>query len=201
MRFMLTLAVILTLPFAAQAEGPSGDAVNITVQTPKVTVQTADGPVDIMRNQDQNAVIEPAFAKTSRNCPPFCVQPMIPAAGVNPAGELEVIGFLANKSAIVIDARTPDWHLKGTIPGSVNIPFTEVSSQLGELGCKNGGGSWDCLAAKDVCLYSNGPWCGQSTTAIEAMIREGFPADKIHYYRGGIQDWKILGLNTVGGSR
>jgi len=27
----------------------------------------------ISRNQDNNAMIDPAFAKTSRPCPPFCI--------------------------------------------------------------------------------------------------------------------------------
>ncbi len=32
------------------------------------------------------------------------------------------------------------------------------------------------------------------------MIREGFPTDKIYYYRGGMLDWDALGLTTVEGS-
>lgn len=195
MRFILAFALMLALPFAASAE-----EVKITSQTLKVAVDTPDGKVDIIRNQDQDAVIEPGFAKTSRKCPPFCIQPMVPSEGVEPVGELEVIGYVAAKSAILIDARTPDWHVKGTIPGSVNIPFTEVAMRLDELGCKKDAGTWDCAAAQNVCLYCNGPWCGQSPTAIKAMIRAGFPAEKIKYYRGGIQSWKILGLNTVEGS-
>ena len=31
------------------------------------------------------------------------------------------------------------------------------------------------------------------------MIREGYPADLIYYYRGGYQDWTIHGLTTVEG--
>ena len=37
------------------------------------------------------------------------------------------------------------------------------------------------------------------TEAIRAMIREGYPPEMIHYYRGGMQAWKILGLTTVPG--
>ncbi|GIR69462.1 MAG: hypothetical protein CM15mP74_07130 [Halieaceae bacterium] len=34
---------------------------------------------------------------------------------------------------------------------------------------------------------------------MRAMIRDGFPAEKIHYYRGGMLDWDALGLTTVEG--
>ena len=36
--------------------------------------------------------------------------------------------------------------------------------------------------------------------AIKAMLREGYPADKIFYYRGGMQAWHILGLTVVEGT-
>tara|TARA_R110000787_G_scaffold22441_6_gene65214 strand:- start:139 stop:240 length:102 start_codon:yes stop_codon:yes gene_type:complete len=32
------------------------------------------------------------------------------------------------------------------------------------------------------------------------MIEAGFPADKIYYYRGGMQSWNALGLTVVTGS-
>ena len=44
-----------------------------------------------------------------------------------------------------------------------------------------------------------GPVCPQSPTAMRAMIRDGFPAEKIYYYRGGMLDWDALGLTTVEG--
>ncbi|MDF1873231.1 MAG: rhodanese-like domain-containing protein, partial [Vannielia sp.] len=45
----------------------------------------------------------------------------------------------------------------------------------------------------------NGPWCGQSPTAARRMIEAGYPADKIYYYRGGMQMWQMLGLTVVAG--
>jgi hypothetical protein len=35
--------------------------------------------------------------------------------------------------------------------------------------------------------------------AMAAMTRDGFPATKIYYYRGGMLDWDALGLTTVKG--
>lgn len=188
---VLTL-MVLVLPFAAKAGN-----VGITKDIMSVTVQTKKGPVKIMRNQDNKAVIAPGFAKTSRKCPPFCVQPQSVAPGVKTVGELEVVKYMA-KGGLIIDARTIEWHVKGTIPGSKSMPYTQIISRLGELGCKKGA-KWDCSNAKTVLLFCNGLWCGQSPTAIRAMLREGYPASKMLYFRNGMQGWQSLGLTVVDG--
>ena len=140
---VLTL-MVLVLPFAAKAGN-----VGITKDIMSVTVQTKKGPVKIMRNQDNKAVIAPGFAKTSRKCPPFCVQPQSVAPGVKTVGELEVVKYMA-KGGLIIDARTIEWHVKGTIPGSKSMPYTQIISRLGELGCKKGA-KWDCSNATTKC--------------------------------------------------
>ncbi|MDC0196338.1 rhodanese-like domain-containing protein [Gammaproteobacteria bacterium] len=188
---VLTLMVVL-LPFAAKAGN-----VGITKDIMSVTVQTKKGPVKIMRNQDNKAVIAPGFAKTSRKCPPFCVQAQNVAPGVKTVGELEVVKYMA-KGGLIIDARTIEWHVKGTIPGSKSMPYTQIVSRLDELGCKKGA-KWDCSNAKTVLLFCNGLWCGQSPTAIRAMLREGYPASKMLYFRNGMQGWQSLGLTVVDG--
>jgi len=190
--FTIALTALFIAPLAAQAGN-----VGITKDIMSITVQTKNGPVKIIRNQDNNAVISPGFAKTSRKCPPFCVQPQKVAPGVETVGELEVIKYM-KKGGLIIDARTVEWHVKGTIPGSKNIPYTQVASRLDELGCKKGA-KWDCSNAKTVLLFCNGLWCGQSPTAIRAMLREGYPASKLLYYRNGMQGWQSLGLTVVEG--
>ena len=190
--FMIALTALMCAPFAANAGN-----VGITKDIMSITVQTKNGPVKIIRNQDNSAVINPAFAKTSRKCPPFCVQPQKVAPGVETVGELEVVKYM-EKGGLIIDARTVEWHVKGTIPGSKNIPYTQVASRLDELGCKKGA-KWDCSNAKTVLLFCNGLWCGQSPTAIRAMLREGYPASKLLYYRNGMQGWQSLGLTVVEG--
>lgn len=173
--------------------------VMINARMPSVTVQTQNGPVEILRNQDTDATIDPAYAKTSRKCPPFCIQPMQVAPGVRTVGEIELLEF-AERGGKLIDGRTLEWHLNGTIPGAINMPYTEMASRLDEIGCeKNTDGSWNCANAEEVLLFCNGPWCGQSPMAIKAMLREGYPAEKIMYYRGGMQLWHILGLTVVEG--
>jgi rhodanese-related sulfurtransferase len=79
------------------------------------------------------------------------------------------------------------------------MPYTQMANRLDEVGCTGSVGNWECAKAKKVLLFCNGPWCGQSPMAIKAMLREGYPADKILYYRGGMQAWHTLGLTVVEG--
>ncbi len=191
---MISLMIgLLSLP--ARAQQP----VNIRPDLPAVTVQTPQGPVEIRRNPDNDAVVGPDWARTSRPCPPFCIQPMTPAEGVTTIGELELLEMLTDPEVLVIDSRLPKWYLDGTIPGAVSIPWNEVVDRLDELGCEPDFDGWDCSGARTVALFCNGMWCGQSPTAIRAMLAEGYPAERIHYYRGGMQDWRILGLTVMPG--
>lgn len=189
----------------------------------------------IERIQDTSHMLTGGFTKTSRPCPPFCIHPMQAAPGVGTVGEIEVLEFLRTKVAtnkgLLVDARTPSWHKKGTIPGSVNIPFTvfadpdpeneklwgtlqslgvvrkkpdtsfkdSLKSVLSFFGQSNIEESkvFDFSNAKTLLLFCNGPWCDQSPRAIKGLRKIGYPADKLHYYRGGMQNWLIMGLNTV----
>jgi len=173
--------------------------VKINSSTPSVTVDTVNGPVEIIRNQDTDATIDSKYAKTSRACPPFCIQPMEVAPGVTTVGEIELLEF-AKKGGKLIDGRTIEWHVDGTIPGAINMPYTEMASRLDEIGCvRDANGPWNCVNAEEVLLFCNGQWCGQSPMAIKAMLREGYPPEKIFYYRGGMQAWHTLGLTVVEG--
>ena len=188
----LAAAVFTALPGHAQ------EPVNIRPDTPTVTVETEDGPVEIGRIQDNDNHVTGEWARTSRPCPPFCIQPMTPAEGVTTIGELELIEMLQDPEAIVVDSRTRDWFAGGSIPGAINIPYLEAPDRLDELGCVIDFDGFDCTEAKPVALFCNGLWCGQSPSAIRRMIAAGFPADKIHYYRGGMQSWRVLGLTVTG---
>ncbi|MEO1951837.1 rhodanese-like domain-containing protein [Thioclava sp.] len=166
-----------------------------------VTVDTAKGPVEIKRIQDNENKLEGDWAKTSRPCPSFCIQPMIPAPGVTPVGELEMMEFLKDPNVVVIDGRVTRDFEGGAIPGAINIPYTQAADRLGELGCEPDFEGFICDGedVKSVALYCNGPWCGQSPAAARRMIEAGFPAEKIYYYRGGMQQWRLLGLTVSGG--
>ena len=186
--------ILMLLPGTALAEDPVG----LTKDTMSVTVETRSGPVEIMRNQDTMHELSGEWARTSRPCPPFCIQPQTPAEGVTTIGELELIDMLADPETVVVDSRTPDWYEGGTIPGAVNMPYTQMTDRLGELGCEIDFDGWECTNAVDVALFCNGLWCGQSPSAIRRMIAAGYPAERIHYYRGGMQSWRMLGLTVTG---
>jgi rhodanese-related sulfurtransferase len=188
--------------------------VNITPEVESVIVKHGENDVNIMRNQNQKNTINPAFAKTSRKCPPFCIQPMNIAPGVETIAELEVLDYLKRMSAgddsiVVVDSRTPAWVAKGTIPGAINIPWTTLNPSkgadpisIGEIleerfNAQNQEGLWDFRNARTLVMFCNGMWCGQTPNNIENLLGFGYPAHKIKWYRGGMQDWEILGLSTA----
>ena len=190
--------------------------VNITPDMASVEVLHEGKKTTITRNQNQKNTVNRDFAWTSRKCPPFCIQPAVVAPGVETIAELEVLAYLArinagDESILVIDSRTPDWVKKGTIPGAVNIPWTALNPargadpiSIGEImvdkfGVKELEGLWDYSSAKTLVMFCNGMWCGQSPNNILNLLKFGYPADKIKWYRGGMQDWEILGLSTVPG--
>jgi rhodanese-related sulfurtransferase len=209
---LISAAVML----AAGAFAADEIAVNITPEIASVEVTHNGKKATIMRNQDQKNMVNEAFAKTSRKCPPFCIQPGTLAPGVVTIGELEMLDYLARINAgdttiLVIDSRTPDWVKRGTIPGSVNIPWTRLNPSQGadpmsiadimedQFNVKQQEGLWDYSNARTLVLFCNGMWCGQSPNNILTLLKFGYPAHKLKWYRGGMQDWEILGLTTVQG--
>ena len=201
--------VIMTFSF------PSRSAiVNITPVLESVTVTHGDQSINIMRNQNQKNTVNPAFARTSRKCPPFCIQPSSLAPGVETIAELELLNYLkaineGDDSVLVIDSRTPDWVAKGTIPGAINIPWKSLNPaqgadpiSIGEIlevrfNAKNLEGLWDYSQAKTLVMFCNGMWCGQTPNNIKNLLKFGYPAYKLKWYRGGMQNWEILGLTTA----
>ncbi len=192
-------ALILTIALSITAVSAAAETkVGIAKDLPSVTVDTQNGPVEISRIQDTEHKLDGEWARTSRPCPNFCIQPITPAEGVTTIGELELLEMLQNPDALVVDSRTRDWFAGGTIPGAISIPYEYVLDELGQMGCEPDFDGWDCTEAKDVALFCNGIWCGQSPTAIRNMIKAGYPADRISYYRGGMQTWRMLGLTVTG---
>lgn len=207
--FILIIVAITSSHLAvADKQGP----VNITPDKPFIEIKHKGKIIRIQRIQDNDNLVEPDFAQTSRPCPPYCIQPMLLAQGVETIGELEVLQYLQDinkgKPVILIDSREPEWLNKGMIPGAISIPWTKLHNetasdeniadilqlrfnavQLGEL--------WNFEVVKTLVFYCNGPWCGQSPTNIRALLSIGYPPHKIKWYRGGIQNWKQLGLTTV----
>ncbi len=212
---ILVMSMILSASLAFTGSVMAKDpAVKITPTLASVDVMHNGKKVTIMRDQNQKATVNPDFAKTSRKCPPFCINPMQLAPGVETVGELEVLDYLSkmskgDKSILVVDSRTPSWVAKGTIPGSVNIPWTKLAPQkgaspidiaevlTGQFNVKEQEGLFDYREAKTLVMFCNGMWCGQSPNNIRTLLRFGYPAEKIKWYRGGMQNWANLGFTTV----
>ncbi|MBK1618458.1 sulfurtransferase [Lamprobacter modestohalophilus] len=208
------LLLIGTTAFAADNKiAPMIESVDVTHNGETVTVT---------RGHDGNATLPDIFQKTDRGCPPFCVQPIQAVPGVDTVGELEVLDYLhrihqGDESIMVIDSRTPDWVMRGTIPGSMNIPWTKINTDTAgtfetpgeadtfvhiladEFGANQNPqtGAWTFEEAKTLVLFCNGIWCPQSTTNINTLVEYGYPVYKLKWYRGGMQDWASVGLTTV----
>lgn len=208
---LAALAGAVTMSFAVGAAD-----VNITPDIESVEVMHNGQKTKIMRNQDQKNTVKAAFAKTSRKCPPFCIQPSSLAPGVETIAEVEMLGYLekmskGDSSIVVIDSRTPDWVKRGTIPGAINVPWTELNPAKGAdpisiadimeetFNVKSNEGLMDFSQCKTAVMFCNGMWCGQSPNNIKNLLKFGYPAHKIKWYRGGMQNWEILGLSTAKG--
>lgn len=111
---------LIALPLSVAA-----DPVGLTPDMFSASVPTPSGMVEIARTQDNAARLEGEWTLTSRPCPNFCIQPMIPAPGVTPVGELEVIAALQDPDTVVIDGRIRPEFEAGTIPGAVSVPYTQ----------------------------------------------------------------------------
>jgi len=211
----------------------SANAIDVKLTSDREFVEVIhkDKLIKIQRIQDQDHRLEGGFAKTSRKCPPFCIQPMDAGEGVKTIAQLEIFDFMETElldgDGLIIDARTPAWWNRGTIPGSINIPFTVFSLDIDDpllidmmkiLGAKRRGevggfsraieemgmmggelktDEWDFTSAKKLIIWCNGMWCGQSPRAIKGLLGLGYPAKKILYYRGGMQVWQSLGLTVI----
>jgi rhodanese-related sulfurtransferase len=206
--------LILTSLTWSSVFSSTGLDVKISNDIDFVDVKHKGKAVRIQRHQSSDNIINPNYAKTSRKCPPFCIQPGKLAEGVETIGELEILDYLVrssngDNSILVIDSRTEGWVEKGTIPGSINIPWILLKQEAGadpfqiadilenRFGAVSIEGLWDFSNAKTLVLFCNGQWCGQSPSNIKTLLRFGYPPHKLKWYRGGMQNWESLGLTVV----
>lgn len=120
MRYVGLLIAALTLPIIVIA-GSHEKPVGITSTLMEQEVMHNAEAVIIKRNQNGNNTIASDYALTSRPCPPFCIQPMDLAPGVETIGELELLTMMEKMNfgeldGLLIDSRTPDWAEKGMHP-------------------------------------------------------------------------------------
>lgn len=214
-RRALIVCAALLAPILAPVPALATDKpVGITADQPWIDVVLDGRIVRIERNPDNDNQIDPDFALTSRPCPPYCVQPMSLAPGVETVGELEVLEVIRrigrrDDGVLLIDSRDGDWAQRsGMIPGAVALPWMRLHPRHAEpqaiaevlelqFGAARSGLLWNFEHARTLVFYCNGAWCGQSPTNIRQLLALGYPAHKLKWYRGGMQAWKSLGLTTV----
>ena len=208
MRAALCTTFTLQLCLCVANTSVGATEVGLRADLPYVEVLHEGKPVRIERHPDTDNLLDPDFSLTSRPCPPYCIQSMTLAIGVETLGELELIEHLKG-GTLVIDSRDSDWPLRsGVIPGAIALPWQRLhpahasAAEIAELlqlrfGAAQQEGLWNFETARTLVFYCNGPWCGQSPTNIKQLLALGYPAHKLKWYRGGMQDWKMLGLTTV----
>ncbi len=183
--------------------------VKITKNLSSIKVKHLGQDVEVKRIQDPYHVLSDDYTKTSRACPPFCIHPMKVEKDVKTIGEVELVNYIKNYvnkgTGVIIDARLPSWYNVETIPSAINIPYnlitesdaTTVKNIFKVLGAKENTNGWDFSKAKLLIVFCNGLWDDQSTRLIKGLLKNGYPASKIVWYRDGFQGWKLLGLTTV----
>jgi rhodanese-related sulfurtransferase len=114
-----------------------------------------------------------------------------------------------DKNLLLIDSRLKKWYDYRTIPGAINMPFIYFKEPvnyefyfeyaLKHLGVKmdDEESDFDFINAKTLLLFCNGPWCTQSPDMIYALLEIGYPAEKLKWYRGGMQDWLGAGMTST----
>ncbi|MBU0654851.1 MAG: rhodanese-like domain-containing protein [Gammaproteobacteria bacterium] len=205
----LWVLLLLCVVWLADAIAADDVEVKITEKLPYLEIVHEGKTIRIERIQDTANQLNNSFAKTSRPCPPFCIHPIEIAPGVRTVGELELLDFLSKQvrqnTGLLVDARMPDWYEKGTIPGAINIPFTILSAGLENphtsrilklLGAEEQDGKWNFANARELLLFCNGMWCDQSPRAINNLLSLGYPAERLLWYRDGMQSWQMLGLTV-----
>lgn len=200
----LVLALLIAFNINAQEVSKP---VFISPEVVSIEILHRGKTLKLQRNQDRDNEISDFYLPTYRGK----IQPMYPFSPhkVETIGALEMIDYVKQKSAnndslIIIDTRTPDWvAISGGIPTAVNINYTQFQNKEKALEIMEDhlgvqiGDIFDFTYAKTLVMYCNGIWCGQTPAAVKALLGYGYPAAKIKYFRGGMQNWKALGLTTV----
>jgi rhodanese-related sulfurtransferase len=193
--FIAGVSFIAPLTNAAEESTPLGDAVAAKEQAYAKGVTIDEFILNgVTLKQDRTRETQDDFkSPATRKCKPFCVQPET----IEGATTIKVEDFpkmaadIDSGKILIVDMRTPEWFHRETIPGSINLPYTDLSGSKTKAKVK-----MKKLENKPIITFCNGWWCGQSPTGIKALIHLGYTG-KIYWFRGGNQDWSDAGLAFV----
>jgi rhodanese-related sulfurtransferase len=97
--------------------------------------------------------------------------------GVRTISKEDLLQRMAANKIIVLDLRPKDEYEAGHIEGAISVPMKELDAYLQTL-------------PQDIVLaaYCRGPYCVNTTEAVERMRNKGFTAYRIDE---GVQEWKL----------
>ncbi len=201
MKLIALLLIFVTSMYASRY-----DKVKITPEISYMYVYHKGKAVKVHRIQNTKNKLTGSYAMTYR--PNQDIQPIKMHKDIQTIAEVELLHFMKNKvnkkEGILVDLRSKKSYKMESVPSAVNIPSKTMNNKkkmekiLKVLGAKRlADGTLDTKNAMEVAFYCNGLWCAKSSEFIKKFLELGYPAEKILYYRGGFQMWKILGFTTV----
>lgn len=94
----------------------------------------------------------------------------------------------AGRKMVIVDSRTPDEHLRGTIPGSISTPGAELVLRAGDL-----------APDPDTTIVVNCAGRTRSILGAQSLINAGVP-NPVVALRNGTMGWKLAGYEIETGS-
>ena len=184
----------------------SGAFADISTGVP--SVRFSFGSQTFVVTRDTISGLPDPYARPPATCPDHCIEPTLAAPGVATLTELDVLSYMqgpvSQGSGLLVDARLPESFADGTLPGAISVPAPTLvrdnpyrEDLLLALGARRQIGQMDFSAAFDLLIFDDGPWSPTARLAIERLLDAGYPAEKISYYRGGLQMWHVLGLSVM----
>ncbi len=99
---------------------------------------------------------------------------------LEPVPREELLQRVREGLVTVIDVRPPEEYASGHLPGAINIPLSELESQLERLD-----------PSEEIVAYCRGPHCVLAFEAVEKLREKGFKARRME---DGLPEWKLAGL-------
>lgn len=207
MSIQSAVALAITMAFFSLALNVQAAKADILPGQPSVEFEFGGQGFSIQRGLSGETSLPRAYAQTDRVCPPHCIEPGVAAQGVVTLTELEMFAFMQSKvsdgTGLLVDARLPSEFQQGSIPGAISVPAATLVANnpyredlLLALGATGAIGQMGFSGAFDLLVFDDGPWSPTARGAVQLLLEAGYPAQKILYYRGGLQLWHIFGLTV-----
>jgi rhodanese-related sulfurtransferase len=152
-------------------------------------------PMTIHRHQDSVLKLKNYYTELGK--PNTTLQPISIHPKVNTIGEIEFFHFLKRvtegNQGLVIDVRSQKAYEQSAIPTATYIPITLLEKEVSRAKLLKLLG----FGAYELVIYADGLWDRRATQFIEMLLSSGYPAEKLYYYRGGMQMWQLFGFTVV----